>query len=77
MPIFEYRCTKCEHIYEELVARADSPAPACPKCEARVSEKLMSVFAGHVSSPKTSCASGPTCATAAGGGCRSCPMTHA
>lgn len=49
MPIYEYRCKKCAHVFEELVARADSPAPQCPQCTSREAEKLMSVPGGiHV-----------------------------
>ena len=77
MPIYEYRCSACARIYEELVAGANSPAPPCPHCNAPAAEKIMSLCAGHVGSPKMSCASGPQCQTAAQGGCRSCPMTSA
>jgi putative FmdB family regulatory protein len=75
MPIYEYRCRECGHAFAELVRRADVPPPACPQCRAQDTEKLMSLIGGvHVGAARTSCPSGPTCATAAGGGCRSCPM---
>jgi putative FmdB family regulatory protein len=31
MPIYEYRCTKCEHVFD-CVQRVGDPAPACPQC---------------------------------------------
>jgi len=31
MPIYEYRCTKCEHVFD-CVQRVGDPAPACPEC---------------------------------------------
>jgi putative FmdB family regulatory protein len=40
MPIFEYRCTKCEHEFEDIV-RSSDPPPVCPNCGAET-EKLMS-----------------------------------
>ncbi len=44
MPIFEYRCGKCAHEFELLVLK-NSPVPACPACESRELEKLLSGFA--------------------------------
>lgn len=40
MPIYEYYCKKCQHEFEELVFGDDKPA--CPKCGATHTEKLMS-----------------------------------
>jgi len=45
MPIFEYRCTACGERFETLVARAEVPAPACPRCGAGAAERLLSTFA--------------------------------
>ncbi|MBD3243950.1 MAG: zinc ribbon domain-containing protein [Chitinivibrionales bacterium] len=78
MPIFEYRCKSCGHVFDELLRSADSPAPPCPSCGATEPEKLLSVIGGvHMGSTKTSCPSGPSCSSASGGGCRSCPMADA
>ena len=43
MPVYEYRCRKCDHDFEELVLGAE--APACPKCASSDLEKKFSVFA--------------------------------
>ena len=76
MPIYEYRCKKCGEVFDELVPNVDAEIPPCPKCEAVGAEKLMSLIGGvHAGSARASCPSGPTCSTAAQGGCRSCPMT--
>jgi putative FmdB family regulatory protein len=40
MPIYEYRCKKCEHKFEKLVKLGVLP-PFCPKCEGET-EKLVS-----------------------------------
>jgi putative FmdB family regulatory protein len=31
MPMYDFRCTKCEHVFEE-VTKSDAPPPACPQC---------------------------------------------
>ncbi len=35
MPIYEYRCAKCEHIFEELQGFSDPPPEKCPSCDAK------------------------------------------
>jgi putative FmdB family regulatory protein len=42
MPIYEYRCEKCEERYEEFLHTSDKPAPPCPKCGSEDTERLMS-----------------------------------
>lgn len=41
MPIFEYRCTSCQHEFETLVRTGDTPA--CPKCASHDLTKLLSL----------------------------------
>lgn len=48
MPIYEYRCTRCEHRFEALVFGGRQPS--CPACQATALEKQISTFATHVSS---------------------------
>lgn len=43
MPIFEFRCTRCQHQFEALVRTGDTPA--CPSCASTDLEKLLSLFA--------------------------------
>jgi putative FmdB family regulatory protein len=51
MPLFEYRCTGCDHRFEALVR--GSEAPACPSCRGVELEKLFSAFAvGGAESPQ-------------------------
>lgn len=77
MPIYEYRCTKCEHVFEYLARNMSDGASSCPSCGADKPEKLLSGFNPGASSSSlaTPCASGAcpagpsassTCAT---GGC--------
>lgn len=49
MPIYEYECRGCRHHFEALVR--DSSTPACPACQGRDVERMVSLFA--VSSEST------------------------
>ena len=45
MPIFEYRCKECKHLFSTLVGVvADGPAIQCPKCSGTVVDKQFSRF---------------------------------
>jgi putative FmdB family regulatory protein len=44
MPVFEYRCLKCGHKFEELVL--DNRLIKCPKCQGEV-KKLFSSFSAR------------------------------
>ncbi len=77
MPIYEYRCSECGKIFEEIVA-SNAKALPCPTCKSKKTEKLMSriggIGSGKSGSNDFACASGAPCpgATACGaGGC--CP----
>jgi len=61
MPIYEFKCKKCEHIFEELRNTGDFSNTQCPKCKSIDAEKIFSLFSG--SSGK----SDSTCAPSAGG----------
>lgn len=42
MPIYEYRCDKCEHEFEREQRITADPIKTCPKCKARRVKKLIS-----------------------------------
>ncbi|MFN0195782.1 MAG: FmdB family zinc ribbon protein [Planctomycetaceae bacterium] len=46
MPIFEFRCEKCQDSFELLVRSSEKPA--CPQCHSTRLEKLLSAPAGHI-----------------------------
>ncbi|MBI2931393.1 MAG: zinc ribbon domain-containing protein [Planctomycetes bacterium] len=62
MPVYEYRCRKCDEKFEELV-RNERQKIACPKCRTKKVEKLFSVFG--IGLPGAG-------APAGGGGCGGC-----
>jgi putative FmdB family regulatory protein len=47
MPIYEYICCRCEHLFEELVFGSEEGI-ACPECSCKKVERAMSVFASVV-----------------------------
>jgi putative FmdB family regulatory protein len=83
MPIFEYRCHRCDRRFETLLSRAEAEsAQPCPACGAAVGgkdrpeDRLLSVFAAAGSAGRESpdampmaggCGQG-ACATGSGGG---------
>ena len=32
MPIYAYRCARCDHAFEALLRRMDAPKPKCDEC---------------------------------------------
>lgn len=53
MPIYEFRCKKCKTEFSELFSSSsfDLKEVECPKCNAKETEKLLSVFASDTRSP--------------------------
>jgi putative FmdB family regulatory protein len=66
MPIFEYRCKKCGHVFEHLAKTPSDQPLRCPKCRAPKPVKQLSAFAarteGGPSGSGSSCSTG-TCPT--------------
>jgi putative FmdB family regulatory protein len=77
MPIYEYVCRACGAQFEDIVS-ADAPAPACPKCKAQKTEKLLSCCRiGRGSSDTGFTATAPRassggCSGCSGGNCSTC-----
>lgn len=46
MPIYEYRCKNCNHVFEEFVfsSLTSNEDIICPKCNTNNAEKMMSAF---------------------------------
>jgi|SRR5689334_3858671 len=42
MPIYEYRCTQCEHKLETLQRLSEAPLVTCPACGKDALQKLVS-----------------------------------
>ena len=48
MPIFEYRCTECEHVSEFVEKFDQPPQTTCPHCHAQALKKLISAGNFHL-----------------------------
>ena len=42
MPIYEYKCLKCEHQFEVIQRFTDNPLENCPECNNKSLQKLVS-----------------------------------
>ena len=42
MPIYEYKCLKCEHHFEVIQSFSDNPLERCPECNQKSIQKLVS-----------------------------------
>ncbi len=42
MPVYEYRCNKCGHEFEEFQRITEDPIRKCPKCGKQTVERLIS-----------------------------------
>jgi len=73
MPIFEFRCLECSHVFEKLFVNSDEEVDIdCPECHATSFERVVS-RASHVMGPgsggsqptitEKSCAPGSNCMT--------------
>jgi len=42
MPLYEYRCDACGHLFEQIQKFSDPPIDVCPNCGERKVQKLLS-----------------------------------
>lgn len=47
MPTYQYRCTECEHEFEEFQSISDPPITVCPECGGRT-QRVISGGAGLI-----------------------------
>ena len=64
MPIYEFRCDRCQHEFEELVPTGTASIP-CPKCGGTETQRLASAAAFSSGGKMTT----------TGSGCSSCSAT--
>lgn len=53
MPIYEYRCPRCLHVFDILARKIDDSAPLCPKCGCKDLKKIISPL-GYLKHPDES-----------------------
>ena len=46
MPVYEYRCSDCHHVFDnvEPIAEHGGKAPPCPKCKSRHVQQVLTAF---------------------------------
>jgi len=67
MPIYEFRCENCGHVFEELVRFGNDQGLKCPECGSTDTRKAVSLFGFSgvntgSSSSSSSASSGAACA---------------
>lgn len=55
MPVYEFKCKKCDAQFEELMRMNDSKKPICPECGAKQTERLLSLFSSGASGTGSGC----------------------
>ena len=72
MPIYEFRCTQCGHVFEKLFIKADDRLQLrCPQCQSDTFERVISstnyaMKSGGGAKPKfdtKSCSPGNSCSS--------------
>jgi len=61
MPMYEYRCSKCNHVTEFLERAGSSEPHVCEKCGSDKMAKIISTFASRNSTPQASSCPTGTC----------------
>ena len=41
MPIYEYECDACQHVFEEHQSFSDDPIEVCPECKIKKVRKII------------------------------------
>lgn len=59
MPIYEYQCGACEHVFDHLARNSREPAPDCPQCGTPEPRKRFATFTAVSSGPPPACGSCP------------------
>jgi putative FmdB family regulatory protein len=68
MPLYEYRCQNCGHLFEEFVRFGQEPELKCPQCGSTDAQKAFSLFGTSGSSTGSSSAESAAAACAPSGG---------
>lgn len=78
MPIYEFKCSECAHVFDELVPmNTEGDRLKCPKCSHVGARRLISAFAahglenGHIAVGQKLTGKGAGSASSEGGGAKS------
>lgn len=74
MPLYEFRCAKCDHQFEHLTRTQQVPTDlACPQCGSKEVKRLLSSFFAHTAPAKSKAAVPEHCRECPSAG-PSCPF---
>ncbi|MBU1992712.1 MAG: FmdB family zinc ribbon protein [Patescibacteria group bacterium] len=60
MPVFEYKCKKCNSVFETfLKSKKEEKDVSCVNCEAKDIEKVFSSFYSKIKDPDSGCENCP------------------
>ncbi|HPN84509.1 MAG TPA: zinc ribbon domain-containing protein [Victivallales bacterium] len=59
MPIFEFKCLNCGHIFDKI-SKVEDRVSECPKCSKKA-QKILSTFNAVGTSPFSKCSSAESC----------------
>lgn len=77
MPIYEYKCENCQHLFEKLVRNGRDIPDKCPECGGGALRKAFSTFTAASAAPSSSSPCAETGSCPVGGRCDgvdSCPF---
>ncbi len=76
MPINEYRCQGCEHVFEDIRTMGDDGSGlSCPECDTARLKRIPSTFASVIKgSSKSSGSSSSSCGSCTKTSCQSCSV---
>ncbi|MBW1675722.1 MAG: zinc ribbon domain-containing protein [Deltaproteobacteria bacterium] len=67
MPLYEFRCPKCGHEFEQIVFSSDKGLVKCPKCAAPKPERLLSIFSSSTTGMRAGASVSSSCAPSSRG----------
>lgn len=73
MPIYEFRCRRCRHVFEAIRPMGDEGRGLpCPECGRKGVELIPSVFAAATGKPAGAVGGGASCSGCRKSSCKGC-----
>jgi putative FmdB family regulatory protein len=66
MPLYEFRCKKCDQQFEKIVFAGDQEPIKCPRCGAPKPDRLLSVFSSSTRDGNVGATSSSSCGPSRG-----------
>ena len=66
MPLYEFRCKKCDQQFEKIVFPGDKEPIKCPRCGAPKPDRLLSVFSSSTKEGNIGASASSSCGPSRG-----------